>query len=364
MKKMQIKGVILDACEEDFEGLCSAERFVADLNATDDDIDIDIDSVGGSVYGSRAMTFAVSRWCLDHPNRQMTVRIGSLCASAAFNFVVALPKSCKVTAYANSLLMAHSCAGGACGNPEDLRSTAEEMDKINQTVIDGLMLKTTLPVKQIKEAFMAGHEMWLTGKEAQECGLVNELDNGMVFEGFTAFASTNYASQYGIEQIVATYRQKQETIMDNEENKTIIAEENQTVITAEATENTEETTEETAEAENTEETEETTAENTEETEETQECDEEKEALKTANAELTNKITALEAEISELKATIERYKPTAKASAKPAEKTDWLTMVKELNAKKLNENEYAKAYIALKNEHNDAFVAFMKQHTIR
>ena len=362
MKSLTIRGVILDDCDEDFEGICSASKFVSELNSAVDDIDITIDSVGGSVYGSRAMTFAVSRWCLDHPNRQMTVRIGSLCASAAFNFVVALPKSCKVTAYANSLLMAHSCQGGQIGTPEDLRSTAEEMDKINQTVIDGLMLKTTLPVKQIKEAFMAGHEMWLTGKEAQECGLVNELDNGMVLEGFTAFASTNYASQYGIEQIVATYRQKQETIMDEENKETIIAEENQTVITAEATEN-EETTEETAEAENTEETTEETAE-TEETEETQECDEEKEALKTANAELTNKISALEAEISELKATIEKYKPTAKASAKPAEKTDWLTLVRELNAKKLNENEYAKAYIALKNEHNDAFVAFMKQHTIR
>ena len=310
------------------------------------------------------MTFALSRWCLDHPNRQMTVRIGSLCASAAFNFVVALPKSCKVTAYANSLLMAHSCAGGACGNPEDLRSTAEEMDKINQTVIDGLMLKTTLPVKQIKEAFMSGHEMWLTGKEAQECGLVNELDNGMVFEGFTAFASTNYASQYGIEQIVATYKLKQETIMDENKEDTIIAEENQTVITAEATEN-EETTEETATAENTEETEETTAEETEETEETQECeDEEKTALKAQNDELTAKVTALEAEISELKATIEKYKPTAKATSTVTEKKDWLAMVKELNNKHLPEQEYTKAYIAMKKDHEAEFTAFMKSHTSR
>lgn len=363
MKNLNIRGVILDDGDEDFEGICSASKFVSELNGTDDDVEIEIDSVGGSVYGSRSMTFAVSKWCLDHPNRTMTVRIGSLCASAAFNFVVALPKSCKVTAYSNSLLMAHSCAGGAIGNPEDLRSTAEEMDKINQTVIDGLMLKTTLPVQQIKEAFMAGHEMWLTGKEAQECGLVNELDNGMVMEGFTAYASINYASQYDIEQIVATYRKKKETIMDEENKETIIAEENQTVITAEATEN-EEPKEATAEAEENEETKEETAETTEETkEETQECDEEKEALKAQNEELTAKVTALEAEISELKATIEKYKPAAKAN-KPAEKADWLTMVKELNAKHLPEQEYAKAYIALKNEHNAEFEAFMKSHTIR
>lgn len=364
MRNIGINGIIIDSCDEEFEGLTGANQFVKALEETDDDVNIYINSPGGSVYGSREMGFALSKWCLAHPNRAVSVELGSLCASAAFNFVVALPRSCAVTAHSNSLLMAHSCSGGAIGNPEDLRSTAEEMDKINETVQNGLMMKTTLPVKQIKEAFLAGHEMWLTGREAQECGLVNELVDECVMESFTALAS-NYATKYGIEQIVATYKQKQETIME-EENKenTIIAEENQTVITAEATE-TEEPKETTAETENTEETTEETAETTEETtEETQECeDEEKTALKAQNAELTDKIAALEAEISELKATIEKYKPTAKAN-KPSEKADWLTLVKELNAKKLPEQEYAKAYIALKNDHNAEFKAFMESHTNR
>lgn len=364
MKKMQIKGVILDACEEDFEGLCSAEKFVADLNSTDDDVTITIDSVGGSVYGSRAMGFALAKWCLEHDNRSVTVEIGSLCASAAANLVVALPRTCKVVAYSNSLIMFHSCSGGQIGTPDELRSTAEEMDAINETVMFGLMQKTTLDRKQIKEAFMSGHEMWLTGKEALDCGLVSDLLDTRVSEGFTAYASINYAKQYDIEQIVATYRKKQETIMEEENKEAIIAEENQTVITAEATE-TEETTEETATAETTEETEETTAETEETTEETQECeDEEKTALKAQNAELTNKITALEAEISELKATIEKYKPTAKATSTVAVKKDWLAMVKELNNKHLPEQEYTKAYIAMKKDHEAEFTAFMKSHTSR
>lgn len=360
MKNLKIKGVILDYCDEDFDGICAADKFVAELNATDDDVEITIDSVGGSVYASREMSFALARWCLDHPTRNVAVQIGSLCASAAANFIVALPRSVKVTAYANSLVMFHSCSGGAIGNPEDLRSTAEEMDKINESVQFGLMQKTTLPPTQIKEAFLAGHEMWLTGKDALDCGLVDELVDGMT--GITAFASTNYAEKYDIEQIVATYRQKQEKIMEDE-NKDITSEVTVQTITAEATENTEETEETATTAEENENTEETTAE-TEETEETQECDdEEKTALKAQNEELTNKITALEAEISELKATIEKYKPTAKAN-KPSEKTDWLTMVKELNAKHLPEQEYAKAYIALKNDHEAEFTAFMKSHTTR
>lgn len=362
MRNIGINGIIIDSCDEEFEGLTGANQFVRALEETDDDVSIYINSPGGSVYGSREMGFALSKWCLAHPNRAVSVELGSLCASAAFNFVVALPRSCAVTAHSNSLLMAHSCSGGAIGNPEDLRSTAEEMDKINETVQNGLMMKTTLPVKQIKEAFLAGHEMWLTGKEAQECGLVNELVDECVMESFTALAS-NYATKYGIEQIVATYKLKQETIMEEENKDTIIAEENQTVITAEATEN-EGTTEETATAENTEETEETTAETEETAEETQECDEEKEALKTANAELTNKITALEAEISELKATIEKYKPTAKATSTVTEKKDWLAMVKELNNKHLPEQEYTKAYIAMKKDHEAEFTAFMKSHTSR
>ena len=362
MKNLKIKGVILDYCDEDFDGICAADKFVAELNATDDDVEITIDSVGGSVYASREMSFALARWCLDHPTRNVAVQIGSLCASAAANFIVALPRSVKVTAYANSLVMFHSCSGGAIGNPEDLRSTAEEMDKINESVQFGLLQKTTLPPTQIKEAFLAGHEMWLTGKDALDCGLVDELVDGMV--SITAFASTKYAEKYDIEQIVATYRQKQEKIMEEEIKDNI--EVTEQTITAEATENTEET-EETTTAEENENKEETTAENeetTEETEETQECDdEEKTALKAQNEELTNKITALEAEISELKATIEKYKPTAKAN-KPSEKADWLTMVKELNAKHLPEQEYAKAYVALKNEHNTEFKAFMEAHQHR
>jgi len=357
MKKLVLNGVILDSCDEDWEGVCNAEKFVAELNETDDDIEISIDSCGGSVYGSRQMTFALARWCLDHPNKAVTVQIGSLAASAAANFVVALPRSVKVTAYGHSLVMFHSCSGGAIGNPEDLRSTAEEMDAINESVQFGLLQKTTLPAKQIKEAFLAGHEMWLTGKECLDCGLVTELVDGVPeMSDFTACLSTKAAEKYDISQIVASYTKQKETIkMEEEVKDTIVAEETENqVITAEAT---------TAETEETEETQATETEETEETEETQECDEEKEALKTANAELTAKITELEAKVAELTSTIEKYKPTAKSNAasKPA---GWMELVRELNAKKMSETEYTEAYIALKNEHRAAFDEFMATHTKR
>lgn len=357
MKQIEISGAILDSCDEDWEGVCNAEKFVSELKDTDDDIEISIDSCGGSVYGSRQMVFALARWCLDHPNKAVTVQIGSLCASAAANFIVALPRSVKVTAYANSLVMFHSCSGGAIGNPEDLRSTAEEMDAINESVQFGLLQKTTLPAKQIKEAFLAGHELWLTGKECLDCGLVTELVDGVPeMSDFTACLSTKAAEKYDISQIVASYTKQKETIkMEEEVKDNIVAEETEQVITAEAT---------TAETEETEETQaETTAETEEETEETQECDEEKEALKTANAELTAKVTELEAKVAELTSTIEKYKPSAKSNAasKPA---GWMELVRELNAKKMSETEYTEAYIALKNEHRAAFDEFMATHTKR
>ena len=81
------------------------------------------------------------------------------------------------------------------------------------------------------------------------------------------------------------------------------------------------------------------------------------ALKAENAEL-------KAELDKLKSTIARYQPSAKPSSAPAAKSDWLAMVRELNAKHLPELEYAKEYSALKQAHLAEFEAFMQAHAAR
>ena len=92
-------------------------------------------------------------------------------------------------------------------------------------------------------------------------------------------------------------------------------------------------------------------------EEKPEANAEMEALKAENE-------SLKAEIESLKALVAKYQSTAKATAAPAVKQDWMAMVRELNAKHLPEQAYAKEYVALKQAHKAEFDEFMAKHSTR
>ena len=374
MKNFNITGVILDACDEDFEGCTSAEKFIAELNATNDDVTISIDSVGGSVFGSRSMTFALSKWCSQHPAKNITVEVGSLCASAAANFVVSLPKSCVVKAYNDSFFMFHSCNGEMAGTPDELRSTADQMDKVNETVIRALLARTTLDEATVRQAFTAGSELWLTGVEAKACGLVDELIDGeLEYADFTACKREVYN---GVTQIVAKYEEK---IMSKKKNITAEAEETkpEVIETAETTEETKECT-----AETTEETKEVTAEAevvenpdaTEATEQNEEA-ENPEATKQEEEIGSGEIETLKAENAELKAQVEQFKAEIEAlkakmtaglktpTTKAENKKSFVELVREI-PKGLSANAYGKAFAKLKAEHKAEYDEYMNSHQTR
>ena len=97
----------------------------------------------------------------------------------------------------------------------------------------------------------------------------------------------------------------------------------------------------------------------EEKEEAPEVDWEAECTK-----LRQECDDLQKEVEALKALVAKYQPSATPAAQKPAKADWLTMVRELNSKHLPEQEYARAYVALKAEHKPEFDAFMKQHSKR
>lgn len=374
MKNLNINGVLLDTCDEDFEGCTSAEKFVAELNSTNDDITISIDSVGGSVFASRSMTFAISKWCSQHPDKSIMVEVGSLCASAAANFVVSLPKSCVVKAYNDSFFMFHSCNGEMAGTPDELRSTADQMDKINQTVIRALLARTTLDEATVRQAFTAGAELWLTGVEAKECGLVDEIIDGEL--EYADFSACKREVYNGVTQIVAKYEEK---IMSKKKNITAEAEETkpEVIETAETTEETKECT-----AETTEETKEVTAEaevaeNPEATEAENQNEEatNPEANKQEEEIGSGEIEALKAENESLKAQIEQFKAEIEAlkakmtaglktpSTKAENKKSFVELVREI-PKGLSANAYGKEFAKLKAEHKAEYDDYMQSHQVR
>ena len=204
--------------------------------------------------------------------------------------------------------------------------------------------------------------MWLDGKEAKECGLVQSLRGSESDKAIRdkTYDDDNQASAYRFaarvtKKLHASLRarledRKMADTIENAVNATAEPVAAEPAVTAQA-----EQTEPVANCDPDEPKAEDPIEEPKEPEE--DPDAELNALRAENA-------SLKAQIDELKATMAKYKPAASANQAPVAKADWLTLVKELNAKHLPEQVYAKEYSALKAAHKAEFDAFMNSHTIR
>lgn len=380
MSRVNLIGVIMPENLWLEDNVASLDAFRREMSQCTDSLELYIDSPGGDVMTSNSMSTLIAEWCLNHPNAKPTCKIGGLCASAAANIVAKLPKSFTVSCYEDTLVMYHSAYAMITGGPESLRDNAVLLDLVNSVIIDKLLAKTTLDEQRVRNAFREGRELWLSGRELKDCGLVDsvidEKSEGAVIQavyGGTAKGNAD-AVRYAA-CVTSGIKAKLEAYMsDNNNNKPEVDEETlestkaQALATEETTEETEtkaecgdnetETKAETkAETKSEDEVEKDDIEEEVEKEEKDDGDaDEIEVLKAENA-------SLKAEVESLKAIVAKYQPTATPSAK-ATNADWMTLVRELNAKHLPEQEYAKAYIALKQTHRNEFDAFMNKHTMR
>lgn len=367
MSTINIRGVIMPENLWLEDNVACLSDFKREMAQSTDSLNLYIDSPGGDVLTSNTMSTMIAEWCLANPNAKCTCVIGGLCASAAFNIVAKLPSQFTIACHDDSLFMAHSAYAMVVGGPDALRDNAVLMDLVNSVIIDRLIAKTTLPETRIRTAFREGREMWLDGREAVACGLVDEIRGGQADTTVITATYTNNASAEAYKYaacVASTLRTKLEAHMA-EENKPAVEETEtkaEAVVEMEAkaevvAEAVEPEPEEEAKAECGDKEEPKAEEEPEVEEPKEEEDEEMKALKAEN-------DALKAEVASLKALVAKYQPTAQPTAQKAVKADWMAMVRELNSKHLPEQEYARQYSALKAEHMDAFNAFMNSHTVR
>lgn len=145
----------------------TAKDFATALKAIPEDhaITVRINSPGGSVFDGYAIFNA-----LKSRAASVTTKVEGLAASMAS--IVALAGS-KVTAAANSMFMIHNPWSGVAGDSEDLRKTADLLDKLTSQLVGIYAGKTKLPEDQVRAAMDA--ETWFTAAEAKEWGLVDEI---------------------------------------------------------------------------------------------------------------------------------------------------------------------------------------------
>lgn len=129
------------------------------------DIDIRINSPGGDVTAASAIYNAIQRY-----SGFVTTHVEALAASAASYVMLA---GDAVIAAENSMIMIHSPWTMVTGNANDLRATAEVLDKFEVGMVAMYEKKTKKPRDEIKAKLDA--ETWMTAQEALDWGLVDSL---------------------------------------------------------------------------------------------------------------------------------------------------------------------------------------------
>jgi ATP-dependent Clp endopeptidase proteolytic subunit ClpP len=163
---MAYKIYLYDEIGPAYYGLLDGKWMVDELaKAGGQDVELRINSPGGSVFDGQAMYTALAGY-----GGKVTAHIDSLAASAA-SFVMMAASSVKIAE--NAMIMIHKAWGFAMGNAGDMRQTADLLDKIDAGLVAQYVARTGQTEEQIREWMTA--ETWMDAKEAVDRGFADEI---------------------------------------------------------------------------------------------------------------------------------------------------------------------------------------------
>lgn len=140
------------------------------LEKTHAEINCRVNSDGGSVYNGIAIFNLV---------RQSPADIDMYIDGIAASMASAIPMAGrKVYMNKYARLMTHKPSGGAWGNSDDLRRTADEVDACEGVLVDMYMAKTGLTAEEVKAKFLNGKDKWFSAQQAMDAGLIDGLYDG------------------------------------------------------------------------------------------------------------------------------------------------------------------------------------------
>lgn len=162
---------IYDDIGPDYWGLVSARYVINELAKldTEEPITVRINSPGGDVNEGIGIYNALAR----HKG-EVTIEVDALAASAASYVAMAGDKR-RIAQ--NAMLMIHDPYTIAIGNAEQLRQTAEVLDKYTSTIADAYAARSGQDAAIVKQ-WMAD-ETWFTADEALASGMADELSQSL-----------------------------------------------------------------------------------------------------------------------------------------------------------------------------------------
>lgn len=165
-------------------------------------LDIEINSPGGDVFAGLGMYNMIRSWA-SAGGRSVTTRVTGLAASIASVIMLAgdkreMPK--------NSFAMIHSPSTVAFGTSEDLRESADTLDKIGASMRNLYMDR--MGITEDEATAMLAKDTWLTAEECLENGFATDLTDDVVatakFSLERADLPANVQAVFKAKEVVAT----------------------------------------------------------------------------------------------------------------------------------------------------------------
>ncbi|MGE7020420.1 head maturation protease, ClpP-related [Solibacillus cecembensis] len=153
-------------------GEVSSITFKSELDALGDDVEtinVYINSPGGSVFEGLAIGNMLKR----HKAR-VIAHVDALAASIAS--VIAMFAD-EIRMASNSLMMVHNAWTWASGNAEQLRKAADDIERINESVIQSYLDKAGDKLNSDTLKSLLDAETWLSAEEAFNYGLCDAIDD-------------------------------------------------------------------------------------------------------------------------------------------------------------------------------------------
>ena len=156
-----------DEITDALANLVIAELLFLEKESPDKDIDLYINSGGGSVSAGLAIYDVMSHVKCD---------IATTCVGMAASMATALLTGGTVGkrfAMPNARVMIHQTSGGYRGTFSDARIYLEEMNRSFETYVGILAKRTGRPVEQIRKD--CDRDFWMSAEAAREYGLVDSI---------------------------------------------------------------------------------------------------------------------------------------------------------------------------------------------
>lgn len=130
-------------------------------------IDIRINSLGGEVYAGLAIFNAIRE-----SEANINIYIDGVAASMAA--VIALcGRPLHMSRY--SRLMLHSVSGGVSGTAKYIRTYADQIDSLTNTLIEIVSERTGLGSDEVRDRWFDGNDHWITSSEAMSLKLIDSI---------------------------------------------------------------------------------------------------------------------------------------------------------------------------------------------